>query len=101
MSSTGSSPDANGNGTPDECEALGSPYCTPTVPNSTGLPGRIEGLWSAQVDQNDVAPRVVDLPTNALAYRLASTTQTLVANPGGSLGTCAWAAAWCALASRS
>lgn len=66
---------------------VGSIYCGPAVPNSTGQPGRILALGSDEVAAEDLTLRGVLLPESSFAYFLASQTQDLVPGFGGSLGT--------------
>ena len=64
---------------------IGVPYCVP-VNNSTGRPGRLAALGSAEVAQDNVTLFASQLPTLAFGYFLASRSQGLVNQPGGSQG---------------
>jgi hypothetical protein len=74
------------NGTPAGGGSVGTNYCGPAVPNSTGNSGQIRGTGSAVVANNDLTLVAEDLPNNAFGYFLTSLTQGLVPQPGGSLG---------------
>ena len=65
---------------------IGTRYCTPAVPNSTGSSGRITATGSDVAAMNDVTLAASDLPNNAFGFFLTSLTQGMVAQPGGSLG---------------
>lgn len=66
--------------------ALGVSYCGPANVNSTGASGRISAFGSAVAAVNDATLTADRLPANALGFFLASRTQGLLANPGGSQG---------------
>ena len=70
----------------NEPSNVGTNYCDPAVPNSTGLPGTIGATGSELVADNDLTLTAVDLPPNQFGFFLASLTQGFVANPGGSQG---------------
>jgi hypothetical protein len=65
---------------------LGTSYCGPAVPNSTGASGAMSATGSASVASNDLTLTASSLPNNAFGYFLTSRTQGLVLQPGGSLG---------------
>jgi len=65
---------------------IGTNYCGPAVPNSTGASSTISATGSAVVANNDLTLVAENLPTNAFGYFLTSRTQGLVPQPGGSLG---------------
>lgn len=65
---------------------IGASYCGPAVPNSTGLPARIEAYGSEQVATNDLELAALDLPPQRFGYFLAGRTQDFVSGPGGSQG---------------
>jgi hypothetical protein len=67
--------------------SLGTNYCSPGVPNSTGASGVMSAMGSAVALDNDVTLEAASLPNNAFAYFITSQTQGLVPNPGGSTGT--------------
>ena len=60
-------------------------YCTPAIPNSTGLPGIITATGSPVVVLNDVTLTADQLPLYQFGYFLASRTQGFF-NPPGSDG---------------
>ena len=64
---------------------LGTNYCVANS-NSTGAPSRISATGSASVAANNLVLRCSDMPTNAFAFFLTSTSQGFVANPAGSQG---------------
>jgi len=65
---------------------LGTSYCGPGNPNSTGATSKLRLEGSARVQDDDVTLRASDLPANAFGFFLTSRTAGLVANPGGSQG---------------
>ena len=65
---------------------IGSSYCGPAIPNSTGNPGFISATGSAVVASNDVTLMASGMPANQFGYFLNSMTQGFVQNPGGSQG---------------
>lgn len=67
--------DLNGNGLLDRCEALGAPYCSPALPNSTGLPARIRAVGQDLVFFNSVLLVAEDLPQQQFGFFLVSSTQ--------------------------
>lgn len=67
--------DLDGNGTLDRCDAIGTTYCVPAVPNSTGLPGAVKILGSTSTAVNDVKVTATWVPANTFGFFLASTTQ--------------------------
>ncbi len=83
---TGTSLDVNQNGTPDECEAIGTSYCTPAVVNSSGDSAEILALGSELVADNDLLLVAKGMPTNKFGYFLAGLTQGFVPQPPGSQG---------------
>ena len=66
---------------------VGSEYCAPAIPNSTGQPARITVAGSGIASDNVVTLVASDLPPNQFGYFLNSTTTALVPNAGGSQGT--------------
>lgn len=82
----GSSPDLDGNGTPDECEQVGVNYCGPGVPNSTGAPGGLLSTGSDAAGDEDVTLTAYDLPPGNVALFLASVNQGFNPQPGTSCG---------------
>ena len=79
--------DLDGNGTLDQCEAIGLQYCSPGTPNSTGLPGRVVVLGSDEVAVNDVKLGARSLPAGSFGLFMASPTQAAPSSPGGSQGS--------------
>ena len=65
---------------------VGTQYCTPGNPNSTGMPSSISASGSGAVATNNLTLHAADLPANAFCYFLTSQTQGFVTNPGGSQG---------------
>lgn len=69
-------------------DAIGTPYCTPATPNSTGDAGRLSVLgFPGAASQGFVHLAASSLPAGSTGYFLASRLQASVANPGGSQGT--------------
>jgi len=71
----------------DPTERIGTPYCDPAVPNSTGSPAWIAAIGSTAVADNELALEACDLPLNRFGYFITSKDQALIMNPGGSDGT--------------
>jgi hypothetical protein len=69
-----------GNGT------IGTNYCGPAVPNSSGQSATVTGQGSATVADNNLTLVASALPANKFGYFLVSATQGFIANPGGSQG---------------
>jgi formylglycine-generating enzyme required for sulfatase activity len=65
---------------------VGTSYCTPAIPNSTGVPAAISGSGSAVVALNNLLLTSSGLPQHAAAHFLCSRTQGFAMNPGGSAG---------------
>jgi len=61
-------------------------YCTPGVPNSTGLPGMASATGSNAVLGNDLTLYATQLPASSFGYFLTSRTQGYVVGAGGSQG---------------
>ena len=68
------------------CGELGTAYCDPAVPNSTGVPAVISVEGSSVVADNDLTLTASSLPVNAFGFFIVSSTQGFIANPGGSTG---------------
>ena len=64
---------------------LGTSYCTPALPNSTGLPASISAFGSPLPPTNDVTLTAEGLPPGQFGYFLVGATQGLF-NPPGSSG---------------
>ncbi|MFT5291454.1 MAG: hypothetical protein ACI82F_003536, partial [Planctomycetota bacterium] len=68
-------------------QELGGTYCSPAVPNSAGLSGRIIPRGSLTASDNDVILRAQDLPPNQFGFFINGTAQANVPMAGGSQGT--------------
>jgi hypothetical protein len=85
-------PDANPGGVffldvhRDKSQDIGSPYCGPANPNSSGLSALISAQGSEQVAINLVVLHAAQLPANQFGYFLNSMTKGFIANPPGSQG---------------
>jgi hypothetical protein len=66
--------------------SLGTPYCSPAVVNSTGVPAMISASGSLLVAMNTLTVEALSLPQSVFGYFLTSRVQGSVANPGGSTG---------------
>jgi len=55
--------------------SVGTNYCAPLVPNSTGATGHVSGSGSASLAANDLVLRASGLPNNAFGYFLCSRIQ--------------------------
>ena len=69
-----------------ESTSVGTNYCSPGVNNSTGQPGVVAGSGSSFLALDEFSFTASQLPLNAFAYGVGSTTQGLVMAPGGSIG---------------
>jgi hypothetical protein len=67
-------------------ERIGSAYCGPAVPNSSGGSANISAFGSAEVAANDLCLTAAGLPADRFGYFLASQSSAFVMNPGGSQG---------------
>ncbi len=65
---------------------IGTNYCGPALPNSTGQSGVIEATGSVDVSLNDLTLTASNLPAGQFGYFLASETQGMFAPPGRSAG---------------
>ncbi|MCA9000750.1 MAG: hypothetical protein KDB61_02420, partial [Planctomycetes bacterium] len=65
---------------------IGSIYCGPAVPNSTGQSAAIAAFGSLSTADNDVTLVATQLPAAQFGFFLNGTAQSFVPNPGGSLG---------------
>ncbi|MEM9382545.1 MAG: hypothetical protein AAGB93_21510, partial [Planctomycetota bacterium] len=65
---------------------IGTSYCGPAVPNSSGASAVITLTGSPIVSLNSVTATVNSMPTAAFGFFLASQTQGFIPQPGGSLG---------------
>ncbi len=65
---------------------IGTNYCGPAIPNSSGFPASIGGNGSAQVSLNDVTLTASNLPNKQFGYFLTSQTSGFIPTPGTSQG---------------
>ncbi|MCP5020644.1 MAG: hypothetical protein GY930_02610 [bacterium] len=65
---------------------IGSNYCGPAVPNSSGSPAVISAVGSVVANINDVTLFADDLPLNEFNYFLTGTAAAFVPTPSGSQG---------------
>ena len=70
-----------------ECGPLGTAYCGPAAPNSSGARASLLARGSDVVTEDNLTLEGVGLPPNTFALLVASQTQALVPNAGGSAGT--------------
>ncbi len=68
-------------------EALGTNYCGPGVPNSTGQPGQLSAFGTPDLAVNALSIRAFDLPANQFGFFLVAPTQGLVTSVPNSQGT--------------
>lgn len=66
--------------------SVGTSYCGPAAPNSSGVGATISGEGSATALGNDLTLRASDLPVNTLVLGVTSQTQDFVPSAGGSSG---------------
>ncbi|MCP3913990.1 MAG: hypothetical protein GY711_00360 [bacterium] len=66
--------------------SIGTNYCGPAVPNSSGNSGVMSASGSPKVHDYDLRIAASGLPQNQFGYFLTSMGQVVVQNPGGSLG---------------
>ncbi len=71
---------------------LGTPYCTPGVPNSTGQAASIRAIGSASVADQSLSLTATGLPAGQFGYFLVGANQGAIAQPGGSQGVLCLAA---------
>ncbi|MDF1837066.1 MAG: CotH kinase family protein [Planctomycetota bacterium] len=69
------------------CDGLGTEYCNPAVPNSTGQPGRISAFGSSFVDANNLTLVATDLPPGEFGIFVNGTGSGVTPNAGGFAGT--------------
>jgi hypothetical protein len=67
--------------------AIGEVYCTPAVPNSTGVGATLSALGSTLTAEGDVLLSAADLPQNSFGVFLGSLTRDLFPGYNGSQGT--------------
>lgn len=71
---------------PLEPADVGSGFCEPQVPNSTGVAASLGGIGSTDTDLNFLRLEAGDMPLDQFGYFLASQTQGLTQQPGTSQG---------------
>ncbi len=67
-------------------QQVGTTYCGPAAPNSTGSPGLLSAEGSAVAADNDLTLLASNLPANLLVLGITSQTQGFVPMAGGSMG---------------
>jgi hypothetical protein len=65
---------------------IGTNYCAPSIPNSTGNSGHLSAVGSTAAAAQNVQLTASSLPPGQPGYFVASRTQGFIANPGGSTG---------------
>ncbi|MFT5733704.1 MAG: hypothetical protein ACJA2W_003038 [Planctomycetota bacterium] len=65
---------------------VGTQYCGPGVPNSTGASGEIAAEGSVVASANDISLTASGIPRFTFGFFITSTTQGFVTMPGGSTG---------------
>ena len=75
------------NGTICYREVVGTSYCSPAIPNSTGEYASLSAVGSTLVSDNDLTLVVTDLPASVFVLPLISSTTGSVPMAGGSDGT--------------
>ena len=78
--------DTDGNGVGDLCEDLGTNYCDPAVPNSTGQSASMSAIGSQFIVDQELTLETTGLPQHVFGFYLCSQTQGMVTGPGGSQG---------------
>lgn len=68
------------------CLGIGTSYCSPAVPNSTGLPGRTLALGSPVFAANDMTLQASSLPPGSFGYFIGSELPGIPSVAGGSSG---------------
>lgn len=66
---------------------IGRPFCSPAVPNSTGVGAAISAFGSELPDVNQAVLTASNLPSHAFGFFLVSTSQSYNPFAGGSSGT--------------
>jgi len=82
---SGALTDNDMNGIPDQCEGLGTNYCS-TNQNSTGAQASIAASGSAVVADNDLTLVAASMPPGQFGYFMMSDSQAFVPLFGGSQG---------------
>lgn len=65
---------------------IGTAYCDPNNPNSTGVPATLAASGSTAAAAQSVLLTASSMPPGQFGYFIASRTQGFIANPAGSLG---------------
>ncbi|MEM1447538.1 MAG: LamG domain-containing protein [Planctomycetota bacterium] len=68
------------------CAPVGTRYCSPGVPNSTGAAGMLSVFGSTAPADDALVLVASSLPSSSFGFFLTSQTQGFVANPAGSQG---------------
>ncbi|MCP3915521.1 MAG: hypothetical protein GY711_08205 [bacterium] len=84
----GEAQDSDGDGVLDVCESIGTPYCGPAVPNSSGAGASILASGTAVAANNDFYLHADGLPVNQFGYFLASSGSGLLMPPGSQGNLC-------------
>jgi len=71
----------------DDCEAVGTTYCSPATPISTGQAGEMRMFGTNVVFLNDLEIHASRLPANSFGFFIASTTPGSVSPVNNSQGT--------------
>ncbi len=66
---------------------LGTPYCGPAVPNSTGASATISATGSTTLGLNRFGLKATNMPSSSFGYFLVGAVQGLQPNVPGSIGT--------------
>ena len=69
---------------------VGTTYCDPAVPNSTGAPGTIHAVGLTSLAANNLTLRAGDLPPGALGYFIVADSQGVLQPPGSIGDLCLW-----------
>lgn len=67
-------------------ETIGTTYCGPAVPNTSGFAANISAIGSPLALANDVTLHAVGLPANQFGMFVAGPSQEFIISPGGSQG---------------
>lgn len=68
-------------------DGVGSAYCAPSTPNSTGTGATLEAFGEAGQAANNLTLIASDLPPNTFVLFITSLTPGSIPGPGGSMGT--------------
>ncbi len=83
---TGIGLDRNADQVLDACQNVGTTYCAPGVPNSTGQVAGLAGLVSAEIGSGMLLACAEGLPLQQFGYLLGSSGQDVTSMPGTSVG---------------